>query len=111
MLKEEIECIICMDDNICINVLNSLRKYKVRIPKDIKIASFYNSQILDEYYPSISCVNLDIMKLAHTASDVLYGLLCGKVEKKNYTRVFDIIKRINKSINIERVVYEFYYRS
>lgn len=31
MLKEEIECIICMDDNICINVLNSLRKYKVRI--------------------------------------------------------------------------------
>ena len=91
MLKEEIECIICMDDNICINVLNSLRKYKVRIPKDIKIASFYNSQILDEYYPSISCVNLDIMKLAHTASDVLYGLLCGKSREKRIIQGYSIL--------------------
>ena len=91
MLKEEIECIICMDDNICINVLNSLRKYNVRIPKDIKIASFYNSQILDEYYPSISCVNLDIMKLAHTASDVLYGLLCGKSREKRIIQGYSIL--------------------
>lgn len=83
--------IICMDDNICINVLNSLRKYKVRIPKDIKIASFYNSQILDEYYPSISCVNLDIMKLAHTASDVLYGLLCGKSREKRIIQGYSIL--------------------
>ena len=79
------------DDNICINVLNSLRKYKVRIPKDIKIASFYNSQILDEYYPSISCVNLDIMKLAHTASDVLYGLLCGKSREKRIIQGYSIL--------------------
>ncbi len=60
-----------------------MRKYKVRIPKDIKIASFYNSQILDEYYPSISCV---ISRYYEIGS---YGIRCivsfimwKKVEKK-----------------------------
>ena len=75
MLKDGIECIICMDDNICLNVLNSLRKYKVWIPSDIKVASFYNSQVLEEYYPPISCVNLDITRLSKQASKVLYGIL------------------------------------
>ena len=75
MLKDGIECIICMDDNICLNVLNSLRKYKVWIPSDIKVASFYNSQVLEEYYPPISCVKLDITRLSKQASKVLYGIL------------------------------------
>lgn len=77
MLKEGAECIICMDDNICLNVLNALRKFEVRIPEDILVASFYNSRVLEEYYPPISCVNLDIGVLAKQASSVLYDILQG----------------------------------
>lgn len=40
MLKAGAECIVCMDDNICLNVLNALRKFEVRIPEDILVASF-----------------------------------------------------------------------
>lgn len=75
MLKEGMECIICMDDNICLNVLNVLRKYKAWIPSDIKVASFYNSQALEEHYPPISCVKLDITSLSKAASEMLYHVL------------------------------------
>lgn len=78
MLKEGVECIICMDDNICLNVLNVLRKLKVEIPRDIRIASFYNSSVLEEYYPPISCVSLDIRELATRASGILFDVLNGR---------------------------------
>jgi DNA-binding LacI/PurR family transcriptional regulator len=82
MLKEGVECIICMDDNICLNVLNALRKFEVRIPRDIKVASFYNSRVLEEYYPPISCVSLDIRELATKAADILYKELSGEAVQK-----------------------------
>lgn len=82
MLKEGAECIICMDDNICLNVLNALRKFEVWIPKDIKVASFYNSSVLEEYYPPISCVSLDINELAMRASELLFDVLNGKAAPK-----------------------------
>ena len=82
MMKEGIECIICMDDNICVNVLNVLRKLEVAVPRDIKIASFYNSQVLEEYYPPISCVNLDIRELATQAAGILFDVLHGKAVQK-----------------------------
>jgi DNA-binding LacI/PurR family transcriptional regulator len=82
MLKEGIECILCMDDNICLNVLNALRKFEVRIPRDVKVASFYNSRVLEEYYPPISCVSLDIRELATKAADILYQELTGKAVQR-----------------------------
>lgn len=81
MLKKGVECILCMDDNICINVLNTLRKNSVRVPEDIKVAAFYNSQVLNEYYPSISCVEFDIKELGTMASRMLFDILNG--EEKN----------------------------
>lgn len=82
MLKLGAECIICMDDNICLNVLNALRKFDANVPRDMLVASFYNSRVLEAYYPPISCVSLDIPELVQTASAVLYGLLNGREEKK-----------------------------
>ena len=54
MLKEQVECIVCMDDNICLNVLNKLRRENVSIPEDMKVASFYNSRLISKYYQPIT---------------------------------------------------------
>lgn len=74
-LKEQIECIICMDDNICLNVLNRLRAENVSVPRDIKIASFYNSSILDIYYPPITAIDFNTQELGRVAAKMLYELL------------------------------------
>lgn len=77
VLKKQAECVICMDDNICLNVLNKLRKDKVNIPEDIRIASFYNSSLLDGYYPSVSCLEFDTGELGMTASKMLLDTING----------------------------------
>lgn len=73
--KKDIECILCLDDNICINVLNKLKQDHIQVPNDIKVASFYNSSLLDEHYPSITCTEFDVNELGVMASKLLLGLL------------------------------------
>lgn len=82
MLKEQVECIVCMDDNICLNVLNKLRRENVSIPEDMKVASFYNSRLLSNYYPPITCLDFDIKGLGMTAAKMLLDLLDGKRTSK-----------------------------
>lgn len=76
-LKNQIECIICMDDNICINVLNRLKAENVVVPRDIKVASFFNSSILEMHYPPITALEFNTRDLAWTAAKMLYELLQG----------------------------------
>ena len=101
LVRRGTQCIVCMDDNICLNVLNALRKFEVRIPEDILVASFYNSSVLEEYYPPISCVNLDIQALARTASGVLYDLLQGKEAKKRILQGYEVL--IKDSTNRDKM--------
>lgn len=91
MVKKGVECILCMDDNICINVLNALRKNGVRVPEDIKVASFYNSQVLNEYYPPISCVDFDIKEMGAMASRMLLNLLHGEEKLEKITLGYNVI--------------------
>lgn len=90
-IKRGAECILCMDDNICLFVLKALRKHRVEIPRDIKIASFYNSRLLDEYFPTISCVNFDIRKLGNTAGKVLLDRLNGDMTPKRVMIGYNIV--------------------
>ena len=76
-LKNQIECIICMDDNICINVLNRLKAENVVVPRDIKVASFFNSSVLEMNYPPITALEFNTGDLSWTAAKMLYELLQG----------------------------------
>lgn len=91
MLKKGVECILCMDDNICMNVLKTLRKNSVRVPEDIKVASFYNSQMLNEYDPPISCVDFNIKELGSMAARVLMELLNGEEKTGKITLGYNVI--------------------
>ena len=50
-MAAHMDCIICMDDNICIGILKILRKKGIEVPDDIKLVSLHNSPILDDWYP------------------------------------------------------------
>lgn len=82
LLKRKIECIVCMDDNICLNVLNKLRKEDVRIPEDIKVASFFNNALLTSYHPPITCLDFDIRELGSTSAKMLLDVLEGNETPK-----------------------------
>jgi len=91
MLKEQVECIVCMDDKICINVLNKLRREKVNIPEDIRIASFYNSWLLGSSDTPITCVEFDAQEMGIEASKMLMDILEGDTIPKKVLLGYRVI--------------------
>lgn len=80
ILAANMDAIICMDDNICLNVLRILQKRNVAIPQRIKVASLHNNAMLANWSPPISCVNYDVDALGKEASRILYKYLTEQVK-------------------------------
>lgn len=78
LIERHAECVICMDDSICAYVLNKLRKEKIRVPSDIKVASFYNSSLLENNIPSITSLSFDIQELGMVTCKTLLDHMAGK---------------------------------
>lgn len=83
ILKKGADCILCMDDNICLSVLNKLKKSRVSVPKQMKIASFFNSTILENNIPSITSLSFDVRNLGRVAGRTLIDV----IEKREIERV------------------------
>lgn len=82
-IKKGITCFVCMDETICLEVLRKIKEFNLRIPEDVKVASFYDSQELAEYTPAISALQFDATELGRYACSQLLRYLAGqKIEKK-----------------------------
>jgi len=62
-LERNADCILAMDDGICAQVIRKLRHAHMSIPNDIKVASFYNSILLENNTPAITSVAFDAKEL------------------------------------------------
>lgn len=91
MLKEQVECIVCMDDKVCLSVLSKLRREKVNIPEDIRLASFYNSWLLSSSDPPITCVEFDAQEMGQEASKMLMDILGGDTIPKKVLLGYQVI--------------------
>ncbi len=82
-IRGKVECIVCTDDKICQYVLNKLAQDGIDIPGQVKVASFYNSAILDNYHPSITSLQYDPKELGTVACKTLFDYISGKeVQRK-----------------------------
>lgn len=87
------DCIVCTDDSVCNVVLNRLLALRVEIPKDIKVASFYNSSTLDHYKPSVTSLEFDAIEAGRLSCKILLGHINNiEVEKKTLLG-YDVIMR------------------
>lgn len=85
VMKQKAECILCMDDGICQNVLNILDKKNIVVPDDVKVASFYNSSLLNNYQPAITSLQFDPRELGMVACKLLVDYIEGnEVRKKTH---------------------------
>jgi DNA-binding LacI/PurR family transcriptional regulator len=72
-----------MDDRICYEVLRKLYRMQVKVPDQIKVASFYNSDILANYQPAITTLQYDPKELGEVACHTLLDYINGvDVSKK-----------------------------
>lgn len=75
LVKKETRCIVCMDDMICARVLQKLQREQISVPEDIKVASFYNSNLLESHVPSVTTLEFDVIQLGKSAAEVLLKLI------------------------------------
>ena len=90
ILRHNIECIVCMDDRICNEVLAKLHKENISIPKDIKVASFYNSAILESNQPPITSLQYDPKVLGAVACRTLFDYIDGKEINKKQLLSYEV---------------------
>jgi DNA-binding LacI/PurR family transcriptional regulator len=66
-LENRADCLLCMDDAICGQVLIKLRQEQKKVPEQVRVASFYNSPVLENNTPSITSLSFDARALGSAA--------------------------------------------
>lgn len=74
-LRNQADCIICMDDRICSNVLEKLKNDGIAIPEQVKVASFYDSILLENSMPPVTSLRYDPRNLGVVAAKQLFRLI------------------------------------
>lgn len=102
LLEQGVQCIVCMDDFICHYVLNKLSRDNLLVPQDIKVASFYDSYLMDTGNPAgtaITSIRFDTREMGTIACRSLMELIEGKeVPAKNYLGYNIVLKSSTQSV-------------
>lgn len=93
VLKNEVDCIICMDDYICNLVMVHLRTNEIRVPEDVKVASFYDSVLLESNIPPVTSLRFDAVELGKNACQKLIDKLEGRPDSSYPLPGYQVILR------------------
>ncbi len=77
-MRSGIDCIICSDDRITHDVLEALKRNNYSVPEDVKVASFYNSELLSSHQPPITALQYDPKELGRVACRILLDIIEGE---------------------------------
>ncbi|WP_075720805.1 LacI family DNA-binding transcriptional regulator [Roseburia sp. 499] len=91
LLGADVDCIVCLDDAVCMQVLNKLRKENIRVPEDMKVASFYDSSVLENHMPSITSLSFNVRELGMTACRTVLDMIEGKKVARRTLLGYEVI--------------------
>lgn len=95
ILKRQSECIVCTDDVICGRVLSMLLEEGYVIPRDIKVASFYDSIYLETNNPPVTAIGFKAEELGTVAGKRLIDLIEGTSSR--YKTILDYEIHLRRS--------------
>ncbi len=93
------ECIVCMDDTICTDVLRYIEKTTYCIPEDVRIASFYDNQWLREYMVSVTAIHFDAEELGGVACRMLLDMLDDRIVERKTELGYQVVLRESTKIS------------
>lgn len=92
------ECLVCMDDIICTEVLKYIEKTEYCIPEDVRVASFYDSQMLRDYWVSVTAIHFDAEELGSVACRLLLDILDDRVVERKTELGYQVVLRESTKI-------------
>ena len=97
LLKKNIDGVVCMDDNLAGEVIARCRDEHIKIPEELRLASFYNSSILESAVPSVTSLNFNDRNLGAVAAKTLLDLIDdGYAESKMLSNYEVVLKESTK---------------
>lgn len=104
LISQKVECIICGDDVICTRIMSNLQAEGYRIPKDVSVASLYNSPNLDCFSPAVTAVNVSARQVGNMICRQMIGYLEGREYQTRTIMDYEILVRKSANgISRERV--------
>ena len=91
LLKKNIDGVICMDDYLAGEVISRCRDEHIRIPEELRLASFYNSSILESAIPSVTSLNFNDRNLGAVAAKTLLDLIDNGTVKSRMLSNYEVI--------------------
>ena len=74
-------------------MLEYIKSLNMECPQDVRIASFYNSVLLDNIKPAVSAINYDPKELGIEACRVLLKMIDGKEVNEKTLLDYEILLR------------------
>lgn len=87
------QCILCCDDEMAHYVVRALRRRGVAVPEQIKVASLYDSEALENMKPAVTAVKFDGAALSAAACRMLLDHLEGKGVTKRVRQGHQLVLR------------------
>ena len=98
LLGRDAQCMICMDDMICSQVLQVLAREHIKVPQQMKVASFYDSTLLMNHEPAVTSLLFDDKGLGALTCSVLLSYIQGDEVKGRNLLGYEIALRESTGI-------------
>ncbi|HBC89376.1 MAG TPA: hypothetical protein DCZ94_20745 [Lentisphaeria bacterium] len=86
-LKDRPTVIMCHNDAIAAEVIMCFQEKGIRVPKDISVFGYSNSQIASQVYPGISTVDINSEMTGSSCVDLLFSIINGQEDMRNPRKV------------------------
>mgnify|MGYP000674153767 CR=1 FL=1 len=103
-MAKRIDCVVCGDDIICTSLLSAFLAEGYRIPRDIGIASLYNSSNLSCFSPAVTTVNVKTRRVGRMVCNQNSECIDGKriPEKKVNVDYELLVRKSTDRIDMEQ---------
>lgn len=91
LIKKNVDGVICMDDSLAGEVIVRCREKHIRIPSDLRVASFYNSSLLEGTVPSVTSLNFNDRNLGAVAAKTLLSMIEGKDTESQRLKNYEVV--------------------
>lgn len=93
ILEVGADAVICMDDSICNLVLGCLREKRVEVPAMLRLASMYDSRLMERNYPPVTSIHFDTKELGRSACIKMLRMLGESVDRERFSLNYQLILR------------------
>ncbi len=93
LAHKKVDGVICMDDQLAGEVISVCRAERIKIPEDLRLASFYNSSILENASVPVTSLNFDDRNLGAVAARMLLSLIDGEAVESQKLNNYEVIMK------------------